>query len=301
MHQEQTNRPEEKERGRMKGRKIKRSGKGLLRGSLTVEASLAFPIFLFALFALINIFRFIKTEYEIEHAVFTAARKITSFGSLADVAPGLFPDVDGIAGRIVDETVIGTAVRQELDDEVLMQVKGGTWGLSFSGSELFSDDVIRIKCSYDLKVPFLIFADPIEIPVSHSVSYRYFNGHEVPMILTEADPESAEEDESGEYVYITETGSVYHVTGNCSAIRISRREMVFGSLSGARNNSGGKYKPCERCASGDPPAVIYVTDDGDRYHFKKDCSSLKRTVTRIKKDEAVEKGYRACKRCAGKE
>lgn len=285
----------------MKGRSKKRPGKDLVRGSLTVEASLAFPIFLFALFALISIFRFIGTEYEIEHAVFTAARKISSLGSLADVADELFPDVDGLAGKIVDETVIGTAVRQELDDEVLSLVKGGTWGLSFFGSELFSDDMIRIECSYDLKVPFLIFGDPIEIPVTHSVTYRYFNGHEVPLILTEADPESPDEDESSETVYITETGSVYHVSGNCSAIRISRREMVFGSLAGARNNSGGKYKPCERCASGETPAVIYVTSDGDRYHFKKDCSSLKRTVTRISKEEAVEKGYRACKRCAGKE
>ncbi|MBO4762048.1 MAG: pilus assembly protein, partial [Lachnospiraceae bacterium] len=268
----------------MKGRSKKRTGKDLVRGSLTVEASLAFPIFLFALFALISIFRFIGTEYEIEHAVFTAARKISSLGSLADVADELFPDVDGLAGKIVDETVIGTAVRQELDDEVLSLVKGGTWGLSFFGSELFSDDMIRIECSYDLKVPFLIFGDPIEIPVTHSVTYRYFNGHEVPLILTEADPESPDEDESSETVYITETGSVYHVSGNCSAIRISRREMVFGSLAGARNNSGGKYKPCERCASGETPAVIYVTSDGDRYHFKKDCSSLKRTVTRISKE-----------------
>ncbi len=269
-------------------------------GSLTVEASFAFPIFLFAVFALISIFRFIGAEYEVEHAVFTAARNITEFGSLADVAEELFPDVGGIAGKIVDETVIGTAVRRELGEDVLGLVDGGTWGLSFSGSELFKDDKIRIRCSYTLQVPFFFFGEALGIPVSHSVTYRYFNGHDVPLVLAEAEGEPDEEDNT-EYVYVTETGSVFHISNNCSAIKISKREMIYGSLESARNTGGGKYKPCEKCAKGNPPGVVYVTDSGDRFHYKKDCSALKRTVTRIAKEDALKKGYRACKRCSGKE
>ncbi len=271
-----------------------------LSGSLTVEASFAFPIFLFAIFALISIFIFIDAEYEVEHAVFNAARHITSFGGLADVADDLFPDVDGMAERIIDETVIGTAVRQELDDEILKLVDGGTWGLSFSESKLFEDDRLSIVCSYTLRVPFLLFGGAIGIPIKHSMTYRYFNGHDVPLVLCEAEDESDDEDdENAEYVYITETGSVYHPNCNCTSIKLSVREMIIGSLSGARNSSGGKYNPCERCAKGAAPAVIYVTDSGDRYHFARDCSSLKRTVSKIKKSDAIEKGYRECRRCGG--
>jgi len=270
-------------------------------GSLTVEASLAFPLFLLAIFSLISIFRFIGAEYEIEHSLFNAARHITSFGSLADVADDLFPDVDRLTGKIIDETVIGAAVRQELDDEVFRFVEDGTRGLSFSGSHLFEDDRIEIDCSYNFGVPFLFFDNVLKIPVTHSITYRYFNGHDVPLVLTEVDEESGEEgDDDSEYVYITETGSVYHVRNTCTSIRLSVREMMLGSLEGARNNGGGKYKPCERCASGTPPGIVYVTENGDRYHFKRDCSSLKRTVSKIKKSEAEEKGYRECKRCGGK-
>ena len=282
-------------------KKTEQCGKAVC-GSLTAEASLAFPIFLFALLALISIFRFIDAEYKMEHALFCAARKVTSFGSLADVADDLFPDAEGIAGRIVDETVVGTAVIEELPPDVLELVEDGIWGLSFSGSELFCDDRIRIDCNYTLRVPFVFFGEFLGIPVSHSVTYRYFNGHDVPLALTEADDqgESDEEDDPGN-VYVTETGSVYHVCKSCSSINISKRELIYGSLEGARNSSGGKYKPCEKCAKGDPPAVIYVTNNGDRFHYLKDCSALKRTVTVIKKQEALEKGYRACKKCAGKE
>ncbi|MCR5431890.1 MAG: pilus assembly protein [Lachnospiraceae bacterium] len=284
--------------------KKRKSGKfrKKVRGSLTVEASLSFPIFLFALFTFISIFRLIGAEYEVEQAVFSAARRITSFGSLADAAEDLFPDVDGIAGKIIDETVIGTAVRQELEDDVLDLVDGNIWGMSFSGSELFGDDKITIRCSYDLKVPILFLGESFGVPVCHSVTYRYFNGHDVPLILTEVSDEGGEEDndDDSEYVYVTKTGSVYHTGNNCPALKISRHEMIYGSIESARNNNGGKYKPCERCASGKPPGVVYVTENGDKYHFKKDCSSLKRTVTRIKKEEALEKGYRECKRCAGK-
>ncbi|MCR5830059.1 MAG: pilus assembly protein [Lachnospiraceae bacterium] len=287
-HQEQTGRPEK--------------WNNLLSGSLTVEASIVFPIFLFAVLSLISIFKFIGAEYEVEHAIFTAARRISSYGGVADVADELFPDVEGIAGKIVDETVIGTAVREVLDDDVFELVKYGTWGLSFTGSELFSNDTIRVECSYTLQVPFPFMGELFGIPVKHVVTYRYFNGHEVPMILAEAEEASEEEEDSDpEYVYITETGSVYHTCTDCSSIKISRREMIFGSLESARNDSGGKYKPCEKCARGDPPGVVYVTNNGDRYHYKKDCSTLKRTVSKIKKSEALEKGYRLCKRCAARE
>jgi len=287
-HQEQTGRPER--------------NKDVLNGSVTVEASLVFPIFLIALISLISIFKFIGAEYEVEHAIFTAARRISSYGGVLDVAEELFPDIDGIAGRIVDETVIGTAVREELGDEVLGMIQNGTWGLSFLGSELFCDDRIQIECGYTLKIPFLLFGEVPGIPVKHVVSYRYFNGHEVPTVLSEADGNSEEEeDDDSEVVYITETGSVYHTCSNCSSIKISRREMVYGSIESARNDSGGKYKPCERCAHGDPPGVVYVTNGGDRYHYRKDCSTLKRTVSKIEKSKAIEKGYRQCKRCAAKE
>jgi len=268
-----------------------------VKGSLTVEAAFAFPVFLFAIMAMLYIFRFIGAEYEMERGIFEASRRISASPGLAQAAYELFPGLDGFVGEITDEIVIGAAVRDEVDESVFSLIKNGTGGLSFWGSRVFEDDVVTIKCSYELVLPFSFFGLDLSIPVVHDHTYRYFNGHDIPTVLREKEEEEPQDESESEKVYVTQSGSVYHVSTGCPALKISKRQIMSASLSTARNASGGKYKPCEKCASGQMPAVCYITDSGDRFHYKSDCSALKRSFREITKDEAVSEGYRECKRC----
>ena len=54
------------------------------------------------------------------------------------------------------------------------------------------------------------------------------------------------------------------------------------------------YTACEFCGDGTGEIVI-ITDYGGRYHFKSDCSGLKRTIYRVKIDEVG--GMAECSRC----
>ena len=103
---------------------------------------------------------------------------------------------------------------------------------------------------------------------------------------------------SGEetYVYITDSGSVYHTARNCTHLTLSITLAGKEEIGSMRNASGGKYSPCEKCG-GDGSGIVYVTHGGDRYHNTIECSGLKRSVRCIPLSEA---GARTpCSRCAG--
>lgn len=101
-----------------------------------------------------------------------------------------------------------------------------------------------------------------------------------------------------EMVYVTPDGQVYHRKRDCSYLNLTVKILPFSGLESARNQSGGKYYPCEYCIKGSGPGVtVYITDHGTSYHSTRDCQGLKRTVMAIPYSEAA--GMRCCSRCGG--
>ena len=97
-------------------------------------------------------------------------------------------------------------------------------------------------------------------------------------------------------VYVAETGHVIHQDPECSYLQLSIHAVSGWSVSGMVNASGEKYHACERCSYHQTPgAVVYITEQGDRYHNQASCSGLKRTVLLVKESDA--EGYPLCSRC----
>nr|WP_308624933.1 pilus assembly protein [uncultured Eisenbergiella sp.] len=103
-----------------------------------------------------------------------------------------------------------------------------------------------------------------------------------------------EAEEQEEIVYITENGTVYHRERNCTHLTFSVELAGRDEVGQLRNESGGKYYPCEKCG-GDGSSFVYVTGEGSRYHNTITCSGLKRTVISIPLSEAG--GRPPCSRC----
>ncbi len=247
------------------------------RGSLTIEASLAVPIFMFAMFLVLSVINLLRFHLNLQEAVHQEA------GKLAMTA---YESWDCSEGSV------RSAVLGRLDGKLMDKapVKGGSGGIDFSGSRLGNREIIEINAAYEAQLPYDFFGLFDHRFAARCVMHTYI-GYEKG--LSERTAERKEE----EYVYVAETGTVYHTDRECSYLRLSVRETDMNSLKNLRNSSGHKYYACKDCghAAGNR---VYITSDGTCYHSSLSCSGLKRTVTCVPLSEAG--GMKVCSRCGHK-
>ena len=249
-----------------------------VRGSLTIEASLVIPVFLFAMFLILSVINLLRFHLNLQEAVHQETKK------LAMTAYDSWNCTEGS---------VRSAVLSRLNDGLISKapVKGGSAGIDFSGSRLDNREVIEINASYEAQLPYDFFHLFEHCFAARCVMHTYI-GYEKGLV-----ERTAERKEEEEYVYVTETGTVYHTDRECSYLRLSVRETDIGSLKNLRNSSGHKYYACEICGHSAGNRV-YITYDGTCYHSSLKCSGLKRTVFSIPLSEA--NGRRACSRCGHK-
>lgn len=194
------------------------------------------------------------------------------------------------ANEVLLRVLCIASVRQKVlndTEEVLQEnscLAGGKSSLEFLHTTV-KDDMVDVMVSYRVKLPYA-FGIEISYPIVQRCRIRAWTGRSGEI----------REDNPKEMVYITENGSAYHKSAGCTHLRLSICFISSSELETARNNNGGKYKPCEKCAKqGEDRNQVYITKEGNRYHNSIGCSGLKRSVRKVLKSEV--KGKSACMRC----
>ena len=132
------------------------------------------------------------------------------------------------------------------------------------------------------------------IPLPDIVVYNHVKVHA--WTGTEFPDNGGEQGETEPMVYVTDSGSVYHKNPGCSYLNVSLKQIPGSSAKSASNKYGEHYSACEICSRNQNPAgVVYVTEQGNRYHNLESCSGLKRSVRLVKASSVSEMG--ACSRC----
>lgn len=240
------------------------------KGSLSLEASLVMPMFMFFLMTILMGIEIVRLQSNVIEALHQAEGVAFATGS-GDMC-------QSICSEYFSEK-----------DNPYVCVDGRESGLRYSNeSSIENDGLIRIKAEYSVK-PFINLLPVLNMHTEDRVIGHAFTGY-VPI---EGDSFI---NALGEYVYVTRSGSRYHLSANCSYLNLSTRKVLFSDLVNIRNAGGGKYYPCERCHPSHSGAV-YITDDGASYHSRNDCYSLRRTIRIIPIKEALDNGYSPCSKC----
>lgn len=267
--------------------------------SLTVEASVAFPVFFFAVMYLIQMFSVLRAEVVIAEAGITAARDVAAYSYVAErladgenaVAETLLEVFDR---KIIQDAAMTTVLYARCDTEILKQAKvaqglGGIWASTDgSGEKTYEEIYYRVA-------PADVLTRSGGRYYVMRLAYRKWTGE------GEIAGEAGEEAEAKDVVYMTEHGSVYHRKRTCSYIKIDISPVLSERIGGERNASGAKYYACEFC---DPVlrngTQVFITEYGTRYHKVSTCSAIKRTVKECALEE-VKDTYPACSRCGKSE
>jgi hypothetical protein len=283
-----------------------------IRASLTVEAALVMPIFLYFMLAFLYFLQVFSLQEQLQAAM-------TKMGlNLAKTAYIYSDFIDSEDAQAFDQTIFGKELDinlQEITSAAMNGsllklyagkyidmdkinhscIKDGFEGISFFYSRILNEEeCIDIIAKYRISIPIRLFIID-DMQIIQRVRLRGWTGYEVSAKYSMEEVETQDKT-----VYITETGSVYHYDKNCSHIKLSV-QSVFGLPSELRNNYGGKYYPCEVCITGteNEYGAYFITSDGTRYHSRRDCSGIKRNVKEIKLSEID--GKKPCKRCGSKE
>ena len=246
------------------------SGRKIFRGSMTLEAALTLPLFLFAISAILSLFLMMQTQYIVGNSLEQA---VADTALLREISPK------------EAEVVVKAAFYKELTAQKcpFSLIRGGVAGFSWSNTKV-DQAVIHATVSYDIKLPVSLFG--IEaMKVADMCRIHRWTGRQ-----------DQEDGVGGEpWVFVTPTQSVYHQSRDCSHLKLSIKSVSVSALT----HLGVSYVPCGHCVKGQAlGSIAYVTEEGDCYHCRIDCSGLKRTVYMIKKSQVG--GKRPCSRCQGR-
>lgn len=246
---------------------------------MTVEAAFVVPMFLFFFVTLCSSVEMIRLQGNMRLALWNTGRKLSVYEYVSSSG-----EESALWQEVKDGAVAYTYVKAELVDFLGQQylenapIASGADGLQFLESELFTDDG-----RMDVIVTWKAEAVPFRM------ASRYYghvwNGYDI------LNAKKLQRD----LVYVAETGEVYHEDRNCTHLTLSVKGTSMEKALASRNCYGSRYSACDRCVEGTRWDEVYITDEGDCYHFERYCPGLKRTVFEIERVHAAK--YRPCSRC----
>ncbi|HEX3022130.1 MAG TPA: TadE family protein [Lachnospiraceae bacterium] len=210
-------------------------------------------------------------------------------------------DEDAKSDNLVSKVITIGAIRNKFcsvsDNKVLSMpcIANGENGILLSLSNYNDEtDEIDIVAYYNIDIPIKMFGLQ-QIPALQRIKVKAFVGSKMDDGTDDGEKDTNEDGSQDEIVFITETGTVYHRSRDCTHLKLSIKLVTCEELDSLRNASGGKYYPCEICGSNEKQATYYITNQGGCYHSDIHCSGLKRTVYEIALSEV---GSRSpCTRC----
>ncbi len=252
-----------------------------LRATLTVEAALVLPMFLFCMVTALQYCRAMETAVELGTAL-SETGKSMAMAAYATTYMGETGAGAQLAVSALSLAYAQNSVTNRVQDTSV--IKNTNLALS---SLMQEDEMVDLVLTYQISSPFGICNLPGSFFLQRA-SVRAWVGR------TEEEETEEESGEDDVIVYVTPTGTVYHTTTECTYLKLSIHTIDWNTLSTLRNNSGEIYRACELC-NAQPGGIVYITNEGNRYHSSLSCSGLKRTVTAVKLSEVGD--LHACSKC----
>lgn len=256
------------------------------KASMTVEAAVIFSLFLIVVLNLLSVLEFVRLQSSMVTALHQVGKKLSIYGYAYDKS-GLEVEEYPLSSVIFSYTYVKSNVEKYAGEEYLDNtvLKNGSTGIYYGNSKIMEEDRIDIIALYEVSGLF-DYNGVKGIPMYSRFFGHVWNGYDVEGQRNTEDEEI--------YVFITKNGTVYHRNRNCTYLNPSVKAIYYDDLKERRNENGAIYYACERCGN-TKTTVVYITEQGTRYHTSLECSGLKRTIYSIPISEVG--GRSPCSKC----
>lgn len=243
------------------------------KGSLTVEAAMAVPIFFFAMLCMVYLLETLSIQTSMRNALYSVGKEVAqkAYGSSV------------LLSSDIEKKMVANLGTEALEHSIVV---GGAEGLDCKKSySNWNTGVFDLSVRYQVEIPVLLFRLPL-VSYEENLRVKGWNGY----------GEGLYADTKEEVVYVTDYGLVYHKDKHCTYLELSVQSVPAGEVKSLRNASGGKYYPCEKCGGkAGEMGLVYITTYGTRYHSSLECNKIKRNVHEVPLDEVY--GLGGCSKC----
>lgn len=248
-----------------------------LRASLTVEASLVIPIFLFSMISLIRLIFLVVFAMRVE---MYSDKTLEEYYFLKNATQ----EEANVPEEETPEMVLRGLLLMHLGEESVwnQHLFFSLLGLDLSFEESSDPNLCIMDIEYSpaiLRLPGITLRKKIS---SRVVSSKW-----------EGRSYATPCEKLQEYYYITPGGMAYHLSSECPNLNLSVRQVSTYRIGEYRNASREKYRKCQECGACD--SVCYITDYGEAYHSTPGCTMLRRNIVRVPYEEC--KGRNLCQKC----
>ena len=228
-----------------------------LRASLTVEAALVLPLFLFVLLLLALPFRMMTAERQVQRAAEEVSARAAALAALQDEASAQYTASLGEQALVRDPNVSA---------------------LSAERSSFLSDgETVSVVLDYRYQIPVPLFRLP-SLSCSCTATRRAWIG--------ETDPENRlSETAADELVYIGKNSTRYHKSAHCHYLSNALSALSVEAAKNARNAGGGRYHACPVCARAVTAGTVYIMPSGSAYHRDPACRAIRAYVRAVRLSE----------------
>ncbi len=245
-----------------------------MRGSMTLETALVFPIFLFAIFSLIALIDVVRIESCMDVAVSESGNEIS---------------LEYYSGCVTDLTLpvlvsqkINSFLEDNLSSEDKKKLSSTITVTNMSISQ--ASGKVNFQVDYSITPDFQFFG------LNKIYLSSTYCGHTWSGYTLQEKPE--------EMVFITDRATVYHTDKNCTYLNLTIYEVRYEELETKRNNNCRKYKKCSFCNMMSNTGTVFITAEGECYHNIRTCIGLTRYIYTVPLSMVSNK--QECLRCGEK-
>lgn len=257
------------------------------------------PLLIFFLLNLSSVIEMIRLHGNLELALTNIGNTLSVYGYVAEMTDlgdteenlGVLKEFaeTALSYLLVKESMENFLGEEYLDRTPLVGGSEGILGTTWEFTE--GKDVIQITIGYVLQCPFSVPGFHKLVMLNNYYGHIW-NGYEIP---------GAAQGNVSETVYVTAYGSVYHDRMNCSYLDLSISEVELSELKTRRNADGKLYVLCNYCNGETYDGTVFITNWGECYHYKRNCSGLVRKIYSMTLTEATQEGLWLCSRCEKEE
>lgn len=278
-----------------------------LPASMTAEAALCLPVWLFFALALMEPVRWLDRQRQVQTALECFSEDLSQALYLKEMGSG---SGEG-SGNGDGSAEMAASGESGLSSGSMEFLSGAAAGLWIQGkAEKFVDRVtvrgakvpdpsgnICLEVEYMERIPFFP-AYRQGITMKAASRRRGWTG--LAGKLTESGERTTENgEETGRAVYVGAGMGRYHWYRDCHYISNEYEAVPLSQAEKMTNRSGARYHPCSRCVDpGHGTRTVYVTAGGEHYHFNRACSSMVSYVRTVDLEDVDQLGV--CSYCASR-